>query len=458
MIVFFVNLGRSSIVDWDEGIYALISYDQARNFSLTLKLNQELWYEKPPLGFWLEALFIKLGGFNEITIRLFSSLCLTAAMFFIYFIGKRLYNQFFGLAITTLTILSPSLLHQHFARSGDLDAALLFGTVAVVLCLLKFQDKKIFFHLAILIASFTVMVRGVSGLLIFPLILLYLLFEKRYKKLKLIDWLIGILIGVIVILPWHIYHLIKSPNFWSIYFSEQFFSRVTTPLQGHSGPWYFYFQYFYLTLKWGIIFPLIGFGWYLYRWFKYKDLKQVIGVIWLLVFLIPLMIMKTKLNWYVMPLIPVVSLFTIDLFYQLIKYKLWIILSIASLMIIMLMFLYIKEDYNFVFNPKIAPISVLAERLRQIEPTGTKVVVYNEFGWYKGWLRPQADLYLNYFNSNKSYLIDDANREHYIAGDYDYFITNSSGLDKLNEVTNNNFGFELIAACDNILLLKKYRK
>ena len=69
--IFFHNLGTYSLMDVDETRYVSMARDMfnTKDF-MTLYLNGEYFFEKPPLYFWQECLsFLLFGKVNEFTAR-----------------------------------------------------------------------------------------------------------------------------------------------------------------------------------------------------------------------------------------------------------------------------------------------------------------------------------------------------------------------------------------------------
>ena len=69
--IFFAGIGTYALMDVDESRYVSMSKDMflSRDF-LTLYLNNEFFFEKPPLYFWGECIsFALFGKINEFTAR-----------------------------------------------------------------------------------------------------------------------------------------------------------------------------------------------------------------------------------------------------------------------------------------------------------------------------------------------------------------------------------------------------
>ena len=84
--IFFFNIGNYALMDVDETRYVSMARDMfnTKDF-MTLYLNGEFFFEKPPLYFWLECFsFALFGKVNEFTARFPVALCGTLICFLTY--------------------------------------------------------------------------------------------------------------------------------------------------------------------------------------------------------------------------------------------------------------------------------------------------------------------------------------------------------------------------------------
>lgn len=59
LTILFWRLGEASLEDWDEAIYAQVSKEiVTRGDWITLHWSYENWFHKPPLFFWMTAVFL----------------------------------------------------------------------------------------------------------------------------------------------------------------------------------------------------------------------------------------------------------------------------------------------------------------------------------------------------------------------------------------------------------------
>src|SRR5438067_6298729 len=96
--LFYLPLGLRSLWDSDEGRYAEIAREM-----LELKdwvsphLNYVLYFEKPPLMYWLTAASLALFGQNEFAARLWCAVFGVLTVGVVYLIGKHWKSERMGL-------------------------------------------------------------------------------------------------------------------------------------------------------------------------------------------------------------------------------------------------------------------------------------------------------------------------------------------------------------------------
>jgi 4-amino-4-deoxy-L-arabinose transferase-like glycosyltransferase len=98
----FYKIGSHPIVDWDEGIYAQIArqaLDQ-RSFmdmhwfgNITPQNPTGLWFEKPPLMFWLTEISMAVFGVTEFAARFWSTLFALGVVVLTYLLAKQLFKS-----------------------------------------------------------------------------------------------------------------------------------------------------------------------------------------------------------------------------------------------------------------------------------------------------------------------------------------------------------------------------
>jgi len=114
----FWQLGRNHLIEWDEGIYALVAKNILRTGDwLTFTWQHGFpWFEKPPLYFWLTALLVKILGTTSLAPRIWSALFGLGSIITTYLLGKKMFGEKVGLVAGFILASTTGFLY--YARLG----------------------------------------------------------------------------------------------------------------------------------------------------------------------------------------------------------------------------------------------------------------------------------------------------------------------------------------------------
>lgn len=258
--IFFYGIGTYSLMDVDETRYVAMARDMfySKNF-LTLYLNGEYFFEKPPLYFWQECLsFAIWGKVNEFSARFPVALLGFLFSYIVYFTSRKRISRKFG--IFTSLIIATSLEFIMLAKYAILDIVLTFyvGLALIVYFQTFFcneKNKKFYWWAFYLFAALAVMAKGVPGFVIpFGTVFFTSIVTKKFKEIfKPIFIIPGMLIFLLIVLPWHIVMLYKyNPLFYEEYIVKHHLHRFLNTSNNEIGrkqPFYFYL----IVILWGFI-------------------------------------------------------------------------------------------------------------------------------------------------------------------------------------------------------------
>ena len=84
----------------------------------------------------------------------------------------------------------------------------------------------------------------------------YLLLGKRWDILKHVPWFSGLLLFIIVTVPWFVLVSLKNPEFLHFFFIREHFQRFTSTIHQRSQPFWFFFPIFLLIMfPWSFFLP-----------------------------------------------------------------------------------------------------------------------------------------------------------------------------------------------------------
>jgi len=119
--IFFHNTWAYPLMDADETRYVSMARDMfySKDY-LTLCLNGEYFFEKPPLFFWLECFSFHIFGFiNEFSARFPVALLGTISCYLVYFMCKKIISRSYG--IISSIILATSIEYSMLSKLAILD-------------------------------------------------------------------------------------------------------------------------------------------------------------------------------------------------------------------------------------------------------------------------------------------------------------------------------------------------
>lgn len=256
--VFFFNIGNYALMDVDETRYVVMARDMfhCKDF-LTLYLNGDYFFEKPPLYFWGECLsFAIFGKVNEFTARFPVALYGTLSTFLMYFAGKRVVSRRYG--IISGIILATTLEFVMLAKFAILDIvvttcigfSVIFGFMTQFA---KESHKAPLWWLFYIFSGLAVMAKGIPGFIVpFAVMFFVTIANKTFKEVfKPKYFIVGFLLFFLIVLPWHlIMFKIHDPLFFNEYIMKHHINRFFSSSQiDREQPFYFYI----ITVLWGLI-------------------------------------------------------------------------------------------------------------------------------------------------------------------------------------------------------------
>lgn len=217
--LFFYKFAQSSLVSWDEAWYAAISRNilETKDF-FNLYWNGLPFSDKPPGGFWIEALSFKIFGISEFGARLPSAVAGFLSVLLIYLLATKLFNKLTGILSAIALVSSTWFLYR--SRVGDLDTLLVFFyLLTVYLAVLTVKERKYLIPFSLSLA-FLPMIKGIIFLpSILPSLVIIFWGSKILKKR---DFLVPVFFLSILFGGWILIQYIQSPELVKYHFEHSF--------------------------------------------------------------------------------------------------------------------------------------------------------------------------------------------------------------------------------------------
>lgn len=308
--VFFQHLDSFHIRNWDESMFAVNAYEMGlnNNFSTPYYKNlPDLWNSKPPLQIWFQVIFIKLIGFNELAIRLPSAIASSLSAIILFLFTKKRSSIIFALCVFFVFITSIGVSTFHTGRTGDSDALLSLFMLCSCLSFYKwiFENNPtslLYFFIFLTLAFLT---KSIASLLYAPALLFSIIYFKKINALLTNKWFyIGLFIFLSSSISFFMMREQNNPGYINYVISNDL-GRINKVIESHQEPFDFYINnlFFYRFTFFILFIPSL-----IIYWKNKLDKSIPVFIISLfLSYFIIISISSTKLEWYDLPLFPIIS-------------------------------------------------------------------------------------------------------------------------------------------------------
>jgi 4-amino-4-deoxy-L-arabinose transferase len=307
--------------EWDEKYHALVAknlishpfvptlYDKpVLNYDYKDWCANHIWLHKPPASLWLLAFSTKLFGINEIALRLPSIILSTIVIFFIFFIGKSVFNEKVGILACFFWAINGFLI----ALAGGKIAAdhvdtifIFFITFGIFLSFYYLNKRSVIILLSVgAVTGLAVLTKWLTGLLIIPIFFILLLDKDKFRN-AVLKSLVACVVALIIFLPWQLYIHKAFPQeaAWEDSYNNR---HIFEAVDGHSGTVFFHLVRMPRYFGELIFIPLIFFFYMLKK--RKSDLKMLAVSVWLILPYLFFSLVVTKGATYIMISSPAVFL------------------------------------------------------------------------------------------------------------------------------------------------------
>ena len=259
--VFFFHLGSYGLWEPDEARYAEIAREMlaAHNF-IVPHLNYVAYIEKPPLLYWLGAMWMALLGVNEFAARLTPALAALAGVLMTWLFTRRTMGA--GRAMLAGAILATSTLYAVMAQVLTTDMLLAAAvTIALFAFFLHWNEGGRWCWLGYAAIAMGVLTKGPVAAAIPALALaIFLWWEGELRgAIGRFHALAGGAIVMLIAGPWFIAVAIREPGFVDFYFIGEHLRRFFESSYSHGEPFYYYLPVLAAgMMPWSLMAPFIA--------------------------------------------------------------------------------------------------------------------------------------------------------------------------------------------------------
>ncbi|MES2218330.1 MAG: glycosyltransferase family 39 protein [Pseudomonadota bacterium] len=268
-------IGSYALFIPDEGRYSEVAREMVVTGDyITPRINGVAFLDKPVLYYWLQASAIKMFGITEGSLRFWPVLIGVLGTLVLYTTGRLLYGRRTGLLAAIMLATSP--LYFGAAHYANLDLEVASLVADALLCFLAAMQgqvsarwKKYLLIGAYCFAAAAALTKGLIGI-VFPAMIIgsWILILNRWHLLTKMRLFSGMLLFLLLTLPWYMLVQKANPEFLHFFFVTQQVSRFLTTQEFNSkAPLWFYL-------------PVVAAGFFPWTVFLVQALGQKLGRIW----------------------------------------------------------------------------------------------------------------------------------------------------------------------------------
>ncbi len=309
LLLYILPLGIRPIIIPDESRYAEIPREMITSGDwIVPTLNGLKYFEKPVLGYWLNAVSIKLFGENAFAVRFPSAAATGISAFMIFLLVRRFTGEKFSATLAALIFLTSFEVYG-VGTFNILDSMLaMFITVSMTSFFFAHhadpstKKKQGFLLLFGVFCGLAFLTKGFLAFVI-PVVAIvpFMVWEGRIKELFIISWL-PIAAAALVVIPWAVMIHLKAPDFWHFFIWNEHIKRfLSSGAQHHASFWYYIVLFPAAALPWTLLFPSAILG------LKKTGVKTSItryATCWFFLPLLFFSISKGKILTYILPCFP----------------------------------------------------------------------------------------------------------------------------------------------------------
>ncbi len=185
-VLLFYNLGANSLHNGDEAKFAFISKEMLTSGDwITPQIEGKPYFGKPPLRFWLTALLFHFFGTSEWVIRFWSAAAAVGCTVFTTLLGRQIFGRlrdglWAGFAVAT----SVQVAYEHCAKTGEMDALLLFFLVSSLYFLVRSETKPSLLILSAGLMGLASLTKNLAGLLPLGIAVVYSIASGSWRRYR----------------------------------------------------------------------------------------------------------------------------------------------------------------------------------------------------------------------------------------------------------------------------------
>jgi len=241
-ILFIPFLGGAHLFDWDEANFGEAAREMIiTNNWLNPQIDYQLFWEKPPIFIWMQAVSMKLFGISEFASRFPNAVIGIATLCILFYLGQKVVNK--RMAWLWVFLYMGTWLTHFYFKSAIIDPTFnLFIFLSIYGLYQCIQTKKWTYALWTGIAiGLGVLTKGpVAALMLGLTGMIYIIYKRRFFIISGLQYLLILLSCVLTIGLWLGMDIYKNGLWFTETFLTYQYRLFSTQDAGHGGPWFYH--------------------------------------------------------------------------------------------------------------------------------------------------------------------------------------------------------------------------
>ena len=316
-----VAVVSAPLAEPDEARYAEVAREMVSGGDwIVPRLNGEVFLDKPPLVFWAEAASLRLFGVRDWAARLPVLIAAILCLFIVYLLARELFGVVTGWFAVLLLATAPLFFGMGQVLTLDLPLTLWTTAAMAAIWFGHSRASPSWYRVAYLCTALGALTKGpVAVLLVWLPAALFLLDRGEKNAFRRAIDPLGILLFLIVSLPWFALAEMHEPGFLLNFVRHHHIERFVNPWQ-HREPFWFFVPVLLAGLfPWSLL-------WILERRGAGQALERILrspqGVFAAVFAAVPLLFFSassSKLIPYILPALPPLALLLAELYASLFR-------------------------------------------------------------------------------------------------------------------------------------------
>jgi 4-amino-4-deoxy-L-arabinose transferase-like glycosyltransferase len=353
---FFWRLAAFGLIGADEPRYAQVAREMLERHDWTTPtLGGAAWLEKPPLYYWQAMVVFRLFGVSDWAARLPSSIDALLMVFAVFGFLRR-FRPGFELDGALMMTAAAGIVGFARAASMDITLAAMF-TLSMLAWWAWFEtgSQKYLAAYYAFVALATLAKGPVAPFLAAVIVLIFAVTQQSLQIAWKTLWTPGILLFLLMALPWYVLAQIRNPQFFKVFIVEHNLARFGSNVFHHPEPFWYYAPVTLLGWAPWSVFACVALVSAVRRFkTQNQDTLDVFFAIWVAVIVVFFSISQSKLPGYILPTIPAGVLLLSEYVRERLTQKLNVVLAAAHSVLAAVLVFYALDIQYLVLRHRVS--------------------------------------------------------------------------------------------------------